>query len=448
MPITAQSLGNSHFKQDYNIKYAYLTGSMYKGIGSANLVIQLGKNGLMGFFGTGGLQVEDVEKNLQIIRNNLTHCQSFGMNLLSTPMRPNLERQLVDLYLKYQVKYIEAAAYTQIMPSLVYYRIKNLFTNERNEIEIPHHILAKISHPALAKAFMSPPPRKIVEALLAKGDITEQEAHLSQFIPMAHDICVEADSGGHTDQRVTLTLLPTILRLRDTAMEEYRYKKSIRVGCAGGIGTPEAAACVFFLGGDFILTGSINQSSVEANTSPLAKEILQNLDINDTTYVPAGDMLEIGSKVQVVAKGLLFPSRSKELYALYRQHHCIDEIAQATQLRIQNKYFHRSFTEVWQETQNYYSKTNPAELLQAEKHPKYKMGLIFKWYYSHCNKLAIRGVAEQRVNFQIQCGSAMGAFNQWVKNTSMEHWQNRHVVTIAEELMNQAAYFLKNRNLF
>lgn len=445
MLITAQSLGNSHFKQDYNIKYAYLAGSMYKGIGSAELVIQLGKHGLMGYFGTGGLQVHDIEHHIKMIKSSLTPQQSYGMNLLSTPSRPALERELVDLYLSYEVNYIEAAAYTQITPSLVYYRIKNLVTNHQNEVVIPHHILAKVSHPLLAKAFMSPPPRHMVEALLAKGDITEQEAYLSQFIPMAHDVCVEADSGGHTDQRVALTLLPSILHLRDWAMNEYGYKKTIRVGCAGGVGTPVAAACIFFMGADFLLTGSINQASVEAMTSSLVKEILQDLDIHDTTYVPAGDGLEFGSKIQVVAKGLLFPARAKELYTQYRSCNSIEDIDKATQLRIQNKYFNRSFAEVWQETETYYLKTNPAELLQAEKYPKYKMGLIFKWYHSYCNKLAIRGIAEEKVNFQIQCGSAMGAFNQWVKNTSLEYWQNRHVVSIAEELMNQAADMLNKR---
>lgn len=439
MPITAESLGNFHFKQDYKIKYAYLAGSMYKGIGCADLVIQLAQHGLMGYLGTGGLQVKDVESQLQLINHRLTHGQSFGVNLLSTPMRLDLERQLIDLYIKYQVRYIEAAAFTQLTPSLVYYRIKNLFINHNNEIIVPHYVLAKISHPALAKAFMSPPPPKIVEELFSAGDITEQEAKLSQFIPMAHDICVEADSGGHTDQRVTLTLLPSIIRMRDAMMNERQYHKPIRVGCAGGIGTPRAAACIFFLGGDFILTGSINQASVEAKTSPLAKEILENIDTHDTAYVPAGDMLEFGSKIQVAAKGLLFPARARELYTLYRFHNAIDEIDKPTQMRIQNKYFHRSFDEVWQETENYYLKTHPIELIQADKHPKYKMGLIFKWYHSYCNKLAIHGISEQKVNFQIQCGSAMGAFNQWVKGTALEHWQNRYVAAIAEELMNQAA---------
>ena len=49
-------------------------------------------------------------------------------------------------------------------------------------------------------------------------------------------------------------------------MARYRYTKAIRVGAAGGIGTPEAAAAAFVLGADFILTGSINQCTVEAGT--------------------------------------------------------------------------------------------------------------------------------------------------------------------------------------
>ena len=34
---------------------------------------------------------------------------------------------------------------------------------------------------------------------------------LSEQIPMAHDICVEADSGGHTDQGVASALMPAML---------------------------------------------------------------------------------------------------------------------------------------------------------------------------------------------------------------------------------------------
>ena len=45
----AGNLGSATFREDYGIKYAYLAGGMYRGIASSELVIALGKAGLMGF---------------------------------------------------------------------------------------------------------------------------------------------------------------------------------------------------------------------------------------------------------------------------------------------------------------------------------------------------------------------------------------------------------------
>src|SRR3954462_15450892 len=101
-------------------------------------------------------------------------------------------------------------------------------------------------------------------------------------------------------------------------MSKYRYQNKIRIGAAGGIGTPHAAAAAFILGADFILTGSINQCTVEAGTSAAAKDGLQELNVQDTDYAPAGDMFELGARVQVAKRGLFFPARANRLYELYQ----------------------------------------------------------------------------------------------------------------------------------
>jgi trans-AT polyketide synthase/acyltransferase/oxidoreductase domain-containing protein len=62
---------------------------------------------------------------------------------------------------------------------------------------------------------MSPPPATIVRNLVEAGKLTTEEAQLSEYIPMAYDICVEADSGGHTDQGVAYVLMPAMLKLRN-----------------------------------------------------------------------------------------------------------------------------------------------------------------------------------------------------------------------------------------
>ncbi len=69
--------------------------------------------------------------------------------------------------------------------------------------------------------------------------------------------------------------MPAIIRLRDDMMKKYRYGKTVRIGAAGGIGTPEVAMATFMLGADFIVTGSINQCTVEAATSGLVKDLLR-----------------------------------------------------------------------------------------------------------------------------------------------------------------------------
>ncbi len=443
--ITAESLGSDEFKQEYRLKYAYVSGAMVKGIASKELVVKMAKAGLMSYFGAGGLKLPKIEEAIQFIQRELEEEQAYGMNFLHNPGEPQAEDDTVDLFLKQGVKHIEAAAFMQITPALARYRLKGLRRDVSGKISAVHKVMAKISRPEIAQIFLSPAPERVVKKLLEAGKISEQEAELSKEMPMADDLCVEADSGGHTDMGIMTVLLPTIIRQRDGLMDKYRYAKTVRVGAAGGIGTPEAAAAAFMLGADFILTGSINQCTVEAGTSDTVKDILQQLNVQDTDYAPAGDMFELGAKVQVVRKGLFFPARANKLYDLYRHCNSLDEIDDKTREQIQDKYFHRSFEEVYAETKAYYSQVMPREIEKAERNPKHKMALVLKWYFVHSMRLAMRGSAEQKVDYQIHCGPAMGAFNQWVKGTALENWHNRHVDEIADKLMRETAELLNQR---
>lgn len=445
LTVPASVLGDAAFRADYGLKYAYLAGAMYKNIASAELVIQLARGGFMGYFGTGGLRLTRIEAAIQHIQQQLQPHQAYGMNLLSNLIKPELEEATVDLFLKYHICKVEAAAYMQMSPSLVRYRLKGLHRNAQGEIIIPHKLLAKVSRPEVAQAFLCPAPTEIVHQLVQAGKLSIEEAELGQFIPMSHDLCVEADSGGHTDQGVAYVLMPAMLKLRDEMMSTHRYSQNIRVGAAGGIGTPEAAAAAFMLGADFIMTGSINQCTVEAGTSDAVKDLLQTMNVQDTTTAPAGDMFELGARVQVFRRGLLFPARANKLYELYRQYNGLHEIDEKTCQQIQEKYFKRRFEEVWEETKAYYLKEKPAEITKAEQNPKYKMALIFRWYFIHSSRLALQGSSEQTVDYQIHCGPALGAFNQWVKGTALENWRNRHVDVIAEKIMHETAELLTRR---
>jgi trans-AT polyketide synthase, acyltransferase and oxidoreductase domains len=444
MIIDPARLGCSEFRAQYGVKYAYTAGAMYKAIASESLVVALGKAGLIGYFGTGGLTLSTIDAAIQSIKSQLTGTQPFGMNLLHNMGQPGLEDQTVDLFLSRGIRFVEAAAYTDVTSSVVRYRLRGVSRGPRETIATPHLVLAKVSRPEVARAFMSPAPEGIVRELVAAGRLTQQEAELGRYLPVAGDICVEADSGGHTDQGVAYALMPAMLHLRDQMMSQYSYQKRIRIGAAGGIGSPAAAAAAFIMGADFITTGSINQCTVEAGTSESVKDMLQEMNVQDTAYAPAGDMFETGAKVQVLRKGVFFPGRANKLYELYMRHNSLDEIDSQTRKQIEERYFKRSFDDVWLETRNYYSRKNPG-FEKSEPSPKQKMALVFKWYFIHSGRLAMHGVEEERVNYQVHCGPALGAFNQWVQGTALESWHNRYVSDIAERIMNGAAALLTKR---
>lgn len=443
--ISAEMLGSAEFKREYGLRYAYLAGAMYKAIASKELVAAMGRAGFMGYFGSGGVALSDVEAAILHIKKELGEGRPYGVNLLCNFERPDFEDATVELFLKHGVRNIEAAAFVRITPALVRYRLKGLTRGMNGEVQCRHRVLAKVSRPEVAGAFMQPAPEDIVKGLLAAGKISQEQAELSARVPMSNDICVESDSAGHTDQGVAYAVMPAMIALRDAMQIRHQYARPLRIGAAGGIGTPHAAAAAFIMGADFVLTGSINQCTVEAGTSEAVKDLLQDLNVQDMAYAPAGDLFEVGAKVQVAKRGLFFPARGNKLYELYMRHNSLDEIDLKTRQQIEEKYFRRSFAEVWEETKSHYSKEHPSKIADIERNPKRKMALVFKWYFINSTRLALRGVVEQKVDFQIHCGPALGAFNQWVKGSELEHWRNRHVAQIGTHLMQRTAELLSQR---
>ena len=104
------------------------------------------------------------------------------------------------------------------------------------------------------------------------------------------------------------------------------------------------------------------------------------------------------------------------------------------------------FDEVWRETVQYFEgKGERDEISRAERNPKHKMALVFRWYFGYSMRLAFEGDLANRVDFQVHTGPALGAFNQSVAGTRLEDWRNRHVDAIGITLMEQTAAFLSRR---
>ena len=193
----ASRLGSPAFRREYGLRYAYLTGSMYRGIASKEIVIAMGRAGMLGFLGTGGLSIERIGQDISAIETALDQGQAWGANLIANLHDPAMEMSTVRLYIERQVRTIEASAFMQITPALVVYRAHGVERAADGRVRCRNRLIAKLSRPEVARAFMSPAPERLLTRLLAEGAITAAQADMLRQIPMATDLCVEADSGGH-----------------------------------------------------------------------------------------------------------------------------------------------------------------------------------------------------------------------------------------------------------
>lgn len=446
----AAILGSKTFCKRFGLKYAYVAGSMFHGISSADLVVRMGNAGLMAIYGAYGKTLKDVEEAIDSIRSRLDGRGSYGSSLVANYDDPEAEVALVDLYLKKNVCIIEASSYVQMTVPLVLFRLKGLRKDGNGAVSYRNKILAKVSGPAAAEAFMSPAPRSIIKELLKQGLISEEQAELAKAVPMSADLCIEADSGWRSNAGNPFALLPAMLELRKRITKQYAYEEAICLGLSGGIGSPQAAAAAFTMGADFILTGSVNQCTAEAKMSEEVKDILQDINVGDTEYAQAGQRFEIDGKFQVLKKGTLFSARANKLTSLYAHYNSWDEIPEKTRKHLQAAYFKKDFSEVWSEISALLERESRRhEILKAEANPKYKLALLFRWYFDYSMKLAFAGASEDKTNYQVHTGPALGAFNQFVKGSRLEQWRERHVDEVAIEILSGAAgYFASGNKAF
>jgi PfaD family protein len=253
------------------------------------------------------------------------------------------------------------------------------------------------------------------------------------------DLTAEADSGGHTDNRPALAMLPTMLALRDEMLHLYGNKQTIRVGLGGGIATPVSTAAAFAMGAAYVLTGSINQSCVESGTSDTVRQMLAEADQADVSMAPAADMFEMGVKVQVLKRGTLFPFRAAKLYELYCSYDNFESIPEKQKTVLERDFFRTGFETAWDQTKTYFLSRDPKQIEHAEADPKHKMALVFRSYLGQSSIWANTGEPSRKIDYQIWCGPSMGAFNQWVKGSCLEKPENRKTVTIAMNLLLGAA---------
>jgi len=437
-PIFVRQLGDPTFLADHGIRFPYMTGAMANGIASVELVEAIGQAGILGSFGAAGLSLQQIEQAIDRLQACLGNTP-YAINLIHSPNEPEHERAVVELYLRRNIRLVEASAYLDLTPHVVRYRVHGIHTDPNGHIVTPNRIIAKASRVEVATKWFSPPPERLLAQLLEKQQITAQQAKLAAQIPMAQDLTAEADSGGHTDNRPAITLLPTLLALRDRLQAQHRYTLSLRVGAAGGIATPASAAAAFAMGAAFLVTGSVNQACIESGSSDDVRKMLAQTQQADVIMAPAADMFEMGVKLQVLKRGTLFAMRAAKLFELYRTYDSIEQIPTSIRQQIEKTIFRAPLETIWQETRSFFLAREPGQVRRAESDPKHKMALLFRWYLGLSSRWANRGDTTRQADYQVWCGPAMGAFNEWTKGSFLEQPKNRRVVSVAFNILYGAA---------
>ena len=439
-PLYPEWLGDRSFTERYGVRFAYIAGAMANGIATPELVEAMAHAGMLGFYGAAGLPAPRVAEAIDRLHATLTpQGLPWGANLIHSPNEPALERAVVELYLDRGVRLVSASAYMGLTPHLVRFAFSGVRRAADGTIERPRAIFAKVSRPEVTERVLSPPPERMLRTCVEAGWLTPDEAALAATLPVAEDVIVESDSGGHTDNRPLSALFATLAGVRDACVARYGYDRPIRLGAAGGIGTPAAAAAAFGLGAAFILTGSVNQAAVESGLAPAGREMLARAGIADIGMAPAADMFEQGVEVQVLTRGTMFANRARRLYQLYRRWPSLEAIPDADRTKLETEILGASIADVDAATRAFFAERDPDEVRRADADPKHRMALVFRWYLGLSSRWAIDGLAERRMDWQIWCGPAMGAFNAWARGSHLEDPAARGAEEIARNLLEGAA---------
>jgi len=167
----------------------------------------------------------------------------------------------------------------------------------------------------------------------------------------------------------------------------------------------------------------------------------------DVIMAPSADMFELGVNVQVLKRGTLFPLRARKLYDLYTRYDRYEDIPGDDREWIERDLFKKSFKQEWESTRSFFTERDPRQIERARQNPKHRMALVFRSYLGQSSTWANSGEPSRQLDYQIWCGPAMGAFNEWTQGSFLEEVENRSITTVAYNFLFGAAVINRFQHL-
>ena len=436
--VRPEHLGDPTFHTDHRLRFAYLAGAMANGIGSVEIVEAMSRAGMLGFFGAAGLSIQRIESAIERLQRELGHAP-FGINLIHSPGEPDHEAATVDLLLRRDVRLVEASAYLDLTLPVVRYRVAGIRRGPNGEIIAPNHVIAKVSRVEVATKFFSPPPEK----LLARIGRPWRHNRRTGGPGEADSSRPGRDRGG---------------RLR----RSHRQPAARRFGAdvaraprsdAGPARLPDAAAgrC----GGWHLDAGERRRGVRDGRglrphrlSQPgVRRERIVRRSPQDARRGRAGRRHHGPGRryVRDGRQGASAEARNAVRHAGGEAVRALPDSAEpgsdahGRARPVGKELFRAPLEEIWNETRSFWQSRDPKQVERAERDAKHKMALVFRWYLGLSSRWANAGEPTRQVDYQVWCGPAMGAFNEWTKGSFLERPENRRVVTVAKNLLHGAA---------
>jgi len=141
----------------------------------------------------------------------------------------------------------------------------------------------------------------------------------------------------------------------------------------------------------------------------------------------------------VLKRGTMFAPRAKKLAHLYRAYPTLESIPSDETADLERHVLGMTVAECWSATRDFWLDRDPDQVAKAEADPRHRMALTFRSYLGLSSRWSIEGNHGRRLDYQIWCGPAMGAFNAWTAGSFLAAPENRAVAQVANNLMEGAA---------
>ncbi|MFJ4439057.1 ACP S-malonyltransferase [Streptomyces sp. NPDC088923] len=414
LPVTRERLGAARFRERYATDSAWVVSGTGDGAAGDEVCRAARAAGLMAF--TDPAPGTPAPASLGEAARG-----GWGSGLRPGP---DADAQVTAL-LAHDVRHVEADHPHGPDAALVRFRFTGAHRGPAGTPVAVRHVLARVTGPGQAAAFLRPPAPSLLAGLVHTGALTEDEAEAARALPVASDLAVQDPGGWHEDAADAYQLLPSVAALAARCPGT----EPVHVGLCGVVGTPEQAATAFALGAAFLVSTSLTACTPEARLATSLKDTLARAGEDDVTWAPTERHASLGVPGRVVRRGTLFPARSGLLHRLLCAHRYFADVPAPRRRHIEEQLLGRP--------------APPPPDSRADDRPL--TADVFRWYVRETARRTPAGEPLRPLDHQLRCDPEVTRFNRAVSGTALAAWTARTPGALATHLLTNAAELLTAR---